>query len=223
MRKRTRRPQLWAWERTALGMGFKVVAGVDEVGLGPLAGPVVAGAAVLPLGARLPGLDDSKKLSHGQRLVLDRRIRRQAVAVGVGQVDAREFNRIGMTRARQLAMERAVASLGLPVEYLLLDAFDVPESPLPQLAVVKGDSTCASIMAASIVAKVHRDLQMIEFDSQYPGYGFALHKGYATAAHQEAIRFLGPSPIHRTSWRRVRELAAGGPIAHPIADPAAVG
>src|SRR5436305_1731276 len=125
--------------------------------------------------------------------------------------DAREFNRVGMTRARQLAMERAVAALGVPVEYLLLDAFDVPESPLPQLAVVKGDSTCASIMAASIVAKVHRDLQMIEFDRVYPGYGFALHKGYATEAHREAIRFLGPSPIHRTSWKRVRELVAGAP------------
>ena len=216
IKKRTRRPQLWAWERTALGMGFKVVAGVDEVGLGPLAGPVVAGAAVLPLGARLAGLDDSKKLTHAQRLSLDRRIRRHAVAVAVGQVDAGEFNRVGMTRARQLAMERAVAALGVPVEYLLLDAFDVPESPLPQLAVVKGDSTCASIMAASVVAKVHRDLQMIEFDSLYPGYGFALHKGYATAAHQEAIRFLGPSEIHRTSWRRVRELAAGGPVAEVV-------
>jgi ribonuclease HII len=121
-----------------------------------------------------------------------------------------------MTRARQLAMERAVAALGIPVEYLLLDAFDVPESPLPQLAVVKGDRTCASIMAASVVAKVHRDLQMIEFDGMYPGYGFALHKGYATAAHQEAIRFLGPSAIHRTSWRRVRELAAGGPVAEVV-------
>lgn len=190
-------------------MGYRVVAGVDEVGLGPLAGPVVAGAAVLPMGARLPGLDDSKKLTHRQRLGLERMIRRRAVAAAVGEVDATEFNRIGMTRARQLAMERAVAALAIPVDYLLLDAFDVPESPLPQLAVVKGDATCASIMAASIVAKVYRDLRMIEFDAQYPGYGFALHKGYATSAHQEAIRALGASPIHRTSWRRVRELAAG--------------
>lgn len=207
---RTRRPQLWAQERTAFAMGFRVVAGIDEVGLGPLAGPVVAGAAVLPIGARLPGLDDSKKLSHAQRLVLDRRIRRKAVAVAIGQVDPDEFNRVGMTRARQLAMRRAIAGLGLPVEYLLIDAFDIPGSHLPQLGVIKGDATCASIMAASIVAKVHRDLQMIDYDRQYPGYGFALHKGYATAAHQEAIRALGLCPIHRTSWRRVRELAAGG-------------
>ena len=193
-------------------MGFRVVAGIDEVGLGPLAGPVVAGAAVLPIGARLPGLDDSKKLSHAQRLVLDRRIRRQAVAVATGQVDPDEFNRVGMTRARQLAMRRAIDGLGLAVEYLLIDAFDIPGSHLPQLGVIKGDATCASIMAASIVAKVHRDVVMIEFDREYPGYGFALHKGYATAAHQEAIRTLGPSPIHRTSWRRVRELAAGAGV-----------
>lgn len=186
-----------------------MVAGVDEVGLGPLAGPVVAGAAVLPIGARLPGLDDSKKLTHPQRVALDRMIRRRAIAAAIGEVDSREFNQVGMTRARQLAMERAVAALGIPIEYLLLDAFDVPESPLPQLAVVRGDTTCASIMAASIVAKVHRDLRMIEFDSLYPGYGFAHHKGYATAAHQEAIRTLGACAIHRTSWRRVRELAGG--------------
>ncbi len=198
-------------------MGFGVVAGVDEVGLGPLAGPVVAGAAVLPIGLRLPGLDDSKKLTHPQRLVLERMIRRRAIAAAVGEVDSAEFNRVGMTRARQLAMERAVAALGVPVEYLLLDAFDVPESPLPQLAVVKGDSTCASIMAASIVAKVHRDLRMIVFDQEYPGYGFALHKGYATAAHQEAIRLLGACPIHRTAWKRVRELATGNP--EPLSSP----
>ena len=205
--KRTRRPQLWASERMARELGFQVVAGIDEVGLGPLAGPVVAGAVVLKIGERLPGLNDSKQLKHDQRVKLDRLIRRRAVAAAVGEVDPDEFNKIGMTRARQRAMERAVGALGLPVEYLLIDAFDVPESPLPQLAVVKGDRSCASIMAASIVAKVHRDVAMVEFDRLYPGYGFALHKGYATAAHQEAIRLLGPSPIHRTSWIRVRQLA----------------
>jgi ribonuclease HII len=105
-------------------------------------------------------------------------------------------------------MERTIAALGVPVEYLLIDAFDIPGSRLPQLGVVKGDRTCASIMAASVIAKVHRDLLMIEFDKVYPGYGFAIHKGYATAAHREALRMLGPSPIHRTSWRRVRELTA---------------
>jgi ribonuclease HII len=206
--KRTRRPQLWAAERIALQMGYSVVAGIDEVGLGPLAGPVVAGAAVLKIGDRIPGLNDSKLLTHEQRLRVARTVHRRAVAAAVGVVDAAEFNRVGMTRARQLAMERAIAALGVPVEYLLIDAFDIPGSRLPQLGVVKGDRTCASIMAASVIAKVHRDLLMIEFDKVYPGYGFAIHKGYATAAHREALRMLGPSPIHRTSWRRVRELTA---------------
>lgn len=207
-RKRLYRAGLWSAERTALAMGYSLVAGIDEVGLGPLAGPVVAGAAVLKLGDRLPGLNDSKQLTHEQRLRAARMVYRRAVAVGVGEVPIEEFNRIGMTKARQVAMKRAIGGLGIPVEYLLVDAFDVPESPLPQLGVVKGDRTCASIMAASVVAKVHRDQLMIEFDKLYPGYGFAVHKGYATEAHREALRMLGPSPIHRTSWRRVQELTA---------------
>ncbi len=208
MTKHTRRPYLWASERVARQMGFEAVAGIDEVGLGPLAGPVVAGAVVLPMGCRLPGIADSKKLSHVQRVKLDRMIRRRATAVGIGQATSHELDRVGMTRARQVAMERAIVALGIPVEYLLIDAFDIPGSRLPQLAVVRGDAVCISIMAASIVAKVHRDLQMIEYDLEFPGYGFALHKGYATAHHREAIRHLGPSPIHRISWQRVRQLAA---------------
>ena len=192
-------------------MGFEAVAGIDEVGLGPLAGPVVAGAVVLPMGCRLDGISDSKKLTHLQRLKLDRTIRRRARAVGIGEASSRELDREGMTTARQIAMERAIEALGMPVEYLLIDAFDVPGSRLPQLAVIKGDAVSISIMAASIVAKVYRDLKMIEWDAEFPGYGFALHKGYATANHQEAIRLLGPSPIHRVSWQRVRELAASGP------------
>lgn len=218
VKKRTRRPQLWAWERTARQMGFEAVAGIDEVGLGPLAGPVVAGAVVLPMGCRLPGISDSKKLTHLQRVRLDRAIRRRADAVGIGEASSQELDRHGMTRARQIAMERAIAELGMPVEYLLIDAFDVPGSRLPQLAVVKGDAVCISIMAASIVAKVHRDLKMIAWDADFPGYGFALHKGYATAAHQEAIRVLGPSPIHRVSWQRVRQLAGAAAGRRPGGD-----
>ncbi len=202
--RRRRRPQLWASEKIALQLGYTLVAGVDEVGMGPLAGPVVAGAVVLPLGARLPGLDDSKKLTALQRVRLDRLIRRRAVAVAVCAVEAGEIDRNGLTAARRRASAGAIAGLGLSVQYLLVDAWDVPDTPLPQLAVVKGDSTCASIMAASIVAKVHRDQTMIELDRVYPGYGFAVHKGYATAAHREAIRLLGPSPIHRVSWAPFR-------------------
>ena len=211
VRRRTHRPQLWASERTARQMGYQVVAGIDEVGLGPLAGPAVAAAVVLPIGVRLPGLNDSKKMKPVERARADRAIRRHAVAFGLGLVGPEVIDREGLIRARQLAMRGAVESLQLPAEYLLVDAWDVPDLPLPQMCVIKGDAVCASIMAASIVAKVHRDNLMIEYDRQYPGYGFALHKGYATRAHQEALRALGPSPIHRMSWAPIRAvLAASG-------------
>jgi ribonuclease HII len=207
-RQRTRRPQLWASERVAEEMGYSVVAGIDEVGLGPLAGPAVAAAVVLPIGARLPGLDDSKRLTAEQRERLDRLIRRRALGFSIGEVSARELDQIGLTRARQTAMSGAVCGLPVPAEYLLVDAWDVPDLPLPQMCVVKGDATCASIMAASIVAKVHRDRLMVAYDSQFPGYGFAVHKGYATAAHRRALRELGPSPIHRMSWAPIRAVLA---------------
>src|SRR5579859_1253540 len=199
-----RRPLLWASERTALEMGYGVVAGLDEVGMGPLAGPVVAGAVVLPAGARLPGIGDSKALTELQRGRLDLAIRRRAVSVSVCSVPASEIDRVGLTLARRQAMLGALQGLCVSPEYLLIDAFDLPESPLPQLAVVKGDSTCISIMAASIVAKVFRDRAMVEYDRLYPGYGFASHKGYATPSHRAAIRRLGPSPIHRTTWAPFR-------------------
>jgi ribonuclease HII len=199
---------LWRYERMASAMGYQVVAGVDEVGMGPLAGPVVGGAVVLTIGDRISGLDDSKLLTALQRERLDRVIRRRAVAVSVCAVDHAQVDSLGLTRARHLATAGAVAGLGIPAEYLLVDAWDVPDAPVAQMAVVRGDRTCASIMAASIVAKVARDRTMIEYDALYPGYGFAEHKGYATRAHRAAIRRLGPSPIHRTSWAPFREQPA---------------
>lgn len=198
---------LWRYERMAVAMGYQVVAGVDEVGMGPLAGPVVGGAAVLPIGVKISGLDDSKALTFDVRERLDAIIRRKAIAVSVCAVDHAQIDRIGLTRARHLATAGAVAGLGVAAEYLLVDAFDVPEAPLPQMAVVRGDRTCASIMAASIVAKVARDRTMIDYDRMYPGYGFSFHKGYATPEHRAAIKRLGPSPIHRTSWAPFREFA----------------
>ena len=198
---------LWRYERMASAMGYQVVAGVDEVGMGPLAGPVVGGAVVLPIGVRIPGLDDSKLLTAEQREYLDRVIRRRAMAVSVCAVDHAQVDSLGLLRARHLATAGAVAGLKVPAEYLLVDAWDVPDAMIAQMAVVRGDRICASIMAASIVAKVARDRAMIEFDKLYPGYGFAGHKGYATPAHRAAIRRLGPSPIHRTSWAPFRELA----------------
>jgi ribonuclease HII len=204
------RPMLWRYERMALSMGYNVVAGVDEVGMGPLAGPVVGGACVLPIGVRISGLDDSKLLTFEERDRLDAVIRRKAVAVSICAVDHEQVCSLGLTRARHLATAGAVAGLCVPAEYLLVDAFDVPEAPLPQMAVVRGDRTCASIMAASIVAKVARDRAMIEYDRMYPGYGFSGHKGYATPAHRAAIRRLGPSPIHRTTWAPFREFVSAG-------------
>ena len=200
---------LWRYERMASAMGYQVVAGVDEVGMGPLAGPVVGGAVVLPIGVRIPGLDDSKLLTADQRERLDRSIRRRAIAVSVCAVDHAQVDSLGLIRARHLATAGAVAGLRVPAEYLLVDAWDVPDAQIAQMAVVRGDRICASIMAASIVAKVARDRAMIEYDRLYPGYGFAGHKGYATPAHRAAIRRLGPSPIHRTSWAPFRDLARG--------------
>jgi ribonuclease HII len=198
---------LWRYERMASAMGYQVVAGVDEVGMGPLAGPVVGGAVVLPIGIRIPGLDDSKLLTADQRERLDRAIRRRAMAVSVCAVDHAQVDSLGLLRARHLATAGAVAGLKIPAEYLLVDAWDVPDAMIAQMAVVRGDRICASIMAASIVAKVARDRAMVDYDKLYPGYGFAGHKGYATPAHRAAIRRLGPSPIHRTSWAPFREPA----------------
>src|SRR2546430_5647997 len=205
------RPKLWQFERRALAMGYQVVAGVDEVGMGPLAGPVVGGAVVLRIGDRVPGLNDSKLMTPEERDRVDAIIRRRAVAVAVCAVDHTHVDRLGLYRARILAHAGAVAGLGVKAEYLLIDAFDVPDTPLPQIAVVRGDKVCASIMAASIVAKVARDRTMVEYDRLYPGWCFADPKGDATPSHRAAIRRLGPSPIHRTSWApfRVSELVAG--------------
>jgi ribonuclease HII len=203
------RPLLWRYERMAGSMGYQVVAGVDEVGMGPLAGPVVGGAVVLRIGERIPGLNDSKLITPAERDRVDAIIRRRAIAVSVCAVDHTQVDRLGLYKARILASAGAVAGLSVKAEYLLVDAFDVPDTPLPQMAVIRGDKVCASIMAASIVAKVARDRAMIEYDRLYPGWGFADHKGYATPSHRAAIRRLGPSPIHRTSWApfRVSELA----------------
>jgi ribonuclease HII len=164
---------------------------------------------VLRLGDRIPGLNDSKLMTADERERVDRIIRRRAVAVSLCAVDHTQVNSLGLYGARKLAHAGAVAGLSVKAEYLLVDAFDVPDVPVPQMAVVRGDKVCASIMAASIVAKVARDRVMTEYDQLYPGWGFADHKGYATPSHRAAIRRLGPSPIHRTSWApfRVSELA----------------
>lgn len=201
---------LFAYDDAVRGEGFARLCGVDEAGRGPLAGPVVAAAVVLPEGLRLPGLDDSKKLDGERRAGLEAAIRAEALAFGVGVAEVGEIDRLNILRASLLAMERAVSALaGPPVflgpDVLLIDGLHLITHPAPQRAVVKGDATSAAIAAASILAKEHRDRLMRGYAEAHPGYGFEAHMGYATAEHRRAIARLGPCPLHRKSFRGVRE------------------
>src|SRR2546429_9006998 len=162
------RPKLWKFERRAAAMGYEVVAGVDEVGMGPLAGPVVGGAVVLRVGDRIPGLNDSKLMTTEERDRVGAIIRRRAVAVSLCAVDHTQVNRLGLYGARKLAHAGAVAGLSVKPEYLLIDAFDIPDVPLPQMAVVRGGKICASIMSASLLAKVARDRVRIAYGRPHP-------------------------------------------------------
>jgi len=193
--------------RTELAQrGARVVAGVDEVGVGPLAGPVVAAAVVLPERPRLPGLDDSKRLTRRAREALSVAICAQAEAWAVAEVDVEEIDRRNIYQASLLAMQRAVSGLDRPVDHVLVDARRIPGIDVPQTPLVGGDGRDASIAAASIVAKVHRDGIMERLDRDYPGYGFARHMGYATREHLLALRRLGASPVHRRSFAPVAQL-----------------
>lgn len=200
------------WEQ-----GHTHIAGVDEAGRGPLAGPVVAAAAILPRGWKLEGLDDSKKIGDEQRREeLAEAIKRGAVAWAVGVAEAEEIDRLNIRRASLLAMHRALQALGVQPTYVLLDAFTIPECPLPQRGIIKGDALSLSIAAASVLAKTTRDRRMRELDVQYPGYGLAEHKGYPTASHVQALRDRGVLPIHRRSFAPVREVLEGGARARPV-------
>lgn len=183
--------------------GYARVAGVDEVGRGCLAGPVVAAAVVLPPGCVILGVDDSKRLDPEARTRLDAIIRREAVAWGIGLVSAAEIDTRDILRASLEAMRIAVAALSPRPDALVLDAVSVPGLALPQLPVIHGDALSASVAAASIVAKVHRDRLLDQIASRYPAYGFENHKGYATAEHCEALRAWGPCPEHRLSYHGV--------------------
>lgn len=195
----------WFFERRAAASGARAVAGVDEAGRGPLAGPVVAAAVVLPLGCDLPGVDDSKKLTEQRRDDLFELIQREAIAIGVGISDAALIDRINILQATLVAMRQAVESLAIQADHLLVDGISKVPLVLPQLTLTKGESRSLSIAAASIIAKVTRDRLICDLDRQYPGYGLADHKGYGTKAHLAAIVALGPSPIHRRTFRGVRE------------------
>lgn len=190
-------------EDRARRLGFQRVAGIDEAGRGPLAGPVVAAAVMLPMALHLPGIDDSKKLTAVQRQEAYQRIVEQSLDFAVACVDAVEIDRTNILQATFKAMMEAVATLSPPPDYLLIDGPYRLPLPTSQEGIPKGDQLCFSIAAASIIAKVHRDRLMTEYHELYPEYGFDRHKGYGTKAHCLALEQYGPCPIHRRSFRRV--------------------
>lgn len=193
------------FEERAASLGYRSVAGVDEAGRGPLAGPVVAAAVILPECYELEGLNDSKQVAPRQRERLFRQIRSQAIAIGVGIVSAEEIDRLNILQATLAGMQLAIRRLKVAADYLLIDGITPVPLTLPQQTIRKGDSRSPSIAAASIVAKVVRDRMMAGYDRLYPGYGFARHKGYGSAEHRKAIARLGPSPLHRLTFGGVRE------------------
>ena len=204
------RPGLAA-ERASRALGFRLIAGVDEAGRGCLAGPVVAAAVILPLDnssllRRLSGVRDSKLLAAPQRERLAAEVQSVAIALGIGVSPSWEVDDAGIVGATRRAMVRAVAALDCSPDSLLIDALRLPEVACPQRAIVKGDRSCLSIAAASVMAKVTRDEWMSILDRAWPGYGFRVHKGYATAAHRRALAALGPCPIHRRTFAPVAAL-----------------
>jgi ribonuclease HII len=192
--------RLFERRRRLFAAGARWVAGVDEVGMGPLAGPVVAAAVVLPERVDLVGLDDSKRLPREVRERLDARIREQAVAVAVAEVSPREIDRLNIYRAGLEAMRRALLALDVVPDHVLVDARTIPGIGISQTPIIGGDASDGSIAAASIVAKVHRDAVMRRLHRRHPGYGFERHMGYATRQHLLALDRLGPSPVHRRSF-----------------------
>ena len=199
----------FAEEKMLVGQGYRRVAGIDEAGRGPLAGPVVAAAVILPCDIDAPWLHlvrDSKQLSPSRREFLFGRIHDVAVSIGTGLVGPEIIDTEGVVKATRLAMKLAVDQLRPPPESLLIDYMSLPEVKLPQKGITKGDSRCFSIACASIIAKVTRDRLMIELDKTYPGYGLAGHKGYGTREHFACLHRLGPSPIHRCSFKPVRDM-----------------
>ena len=197
----------WTLEEAARSRGALRIAGVDEVGRGPLFGPVVAAAVILASGFQFDGLTDSKKLSEKKRNQLDLEIRARAVCWAIAEVDAETIDRINIRQASLLAMRRAVERLALGPDFLLIDGRDTIEWQCPQQAVIRGDATSFSIAAASVLAKVHRDRLLVELDSEFPGYGLAQHKGYGCPAHLAALAELGPTPLHRKSFHPVAQAA----------------
>ena len=194
--------KLWELEEELYAGGAKLICGIDEAGRGPLAGPVCAAAVILPRGLEIPGLDDSKKLSEKKREELFEQIKEKALCYGIAFADVEEIEELNILGATFLAMNRAFEMLSLKPDIALVDGNRDPGLGLDTRLIVKGDSRCADIAAASILAKVTRDRYMLEMDRLYPQYHFEKHKGYGTKLHYEALREFGPSPIHRPSFLR---------------------
>jgi len=199
------KPDWTLFEELARRQGFSCIAGIDEAGRGALAGPVVAAAVVLPKGVEIPGINDSKKLTPAKRNELFDLILEKALSVGIGSGDHLLIDRVNILQATLVAMKEAVLGISPPPDYLLIDGISKIPICIHQRTIKKGDSASISIAAASIIAKVTRDRLMVGFDRDYPGYGFAEHKGYGCAAHMAAVARLGPTSIHRKTFRGVKE------------------
>jgi ribonuclease HII len=206
-RERRRLHRLHRYEREAHARGFTLVAGMDEVGRGPLAGPVVAACVVANGPLMLAGLNDSKQVTPERREALAPQIRERAVAWAIGEASVEEIERLNIYWASVLAMERALAALPNAPDYLITDAVRIRTFAGEQLPMIKGDAKCATVAAASILAKVHRDALLVELDRAHPQYGFAEHKGYATSRHIAALREHGPCAHHRRAFWRVRDAS----------------
>jgi ribonuclease HII len=204
-RERRRLHRLHRFEEAARAKGFRLVGGIDEVGRGPLAGPVVAACVVATQPLFIRGLNDSKQVRPELRIEIAEIIKLRAVAWAIGSACVAEIDRLNIYWASVLAMERAIASLAAAPEYLITDAVRIRSFAGPQEPLIHGDARCALVAAASIIAKVHRDALMVELDGVDSRYGYALHKGYATPIHLEALRVHGPSIHHRANWARVRD------------------
>ena len=203
--------ELLAWEYEKYQAGFRFVVGIDEVGRGPLAGPVVAAAVGFPQGVEIPPVNDSKKLSEEKREALDAAIRAvPGVRIAIAEIPVEVIDQINILRATHKAMKEAAEAIP-EADYILVDGLPVPGLPRESCNIVKGDAKSASIAAASIVAKVYRDRLMVELDKLYPGYGLAENKGYGTAEHLRALKELGVSAIHRKSFAPVRDVITPPP------------
>lgn len=198
--ERLRLDKLLAYENQLHSNGIQYIAGVDEAGMGPLAGPVVAAAVIFPFGINIQGINDSKRLTAAQRELLALKIQARATSTGIGIADVSEIERFNIYHAGLLAMRRAVAAMEMVPQHIIVDARTIPDITIPQTAFKQGDAHHYSIAAASILAKTHRDQLLLELDKKYPAYGFSRHKGYGTQEHCNAIREHGPCPAHRTSF-----------------------